>query len=168
MRRLRQVNRIEMHLVLKEVTEADIARSANFFEPDRGFLLAPALSLCWPVDDEDTQNLKTRAVWSAQQQVDIHSRDPTTRFIQVTDEDANGETVALGRWHEYTNGYKQFGTLEIAGSKDINSPTTWPAGLLKDVYMDLLVPLFATRQDWMTSGHCWGMQHPFTPVRRLM
>lgn len=145
-----------MRLTLKPANAADIVQAGKFFEPKTGNLIAPSIPFIWPVDDSDTKGLQARSQWSMEQQLDLFKNDPTAHWLKVVDEDADGELVSLARWHEYPQGYQYFADLEFVGSKDINSPSTFPPGINKEAYLDLLQPVFAQRRDWMGTGHYWG------------
>lgn len=147
-----------MKLHLSEATAADIDTAQQFYGPEKGDLLAPALLHFWPLtNSHDEDAARRRVEWSCQQQKDILENDPTTRFVKVVDLDKDGEVVAFGRWHRYLNGYIPAGDLEFAGLKDRNDPETWPVGLLKDLYLALLDGLMAARDGWIGKRHCWSM-----------
>lgn len=145
-----------MKLTVRLVTIADFELIKSIYGPVTGDLSAPALGATWHVDSDDLSSAQQRLEWSCQQQKDIINNDPTTRMVKAVDTDNNDEILALGRWHRYPSGYEPVGDLEIAGLKDRNDPMTWPAGLSKDFYVELLDSILRARNTWMEPGHCWG------------
>lgn len=146
-----------MKLHLSEATSADIDAATQFYGPEKGDFVAPALLHFWPLPSpNDVEVARSRVDWSCQQQKDILENDPTTRFVKVVDLHKDSELVALGRWHRCPNGYVPVGDLEAAGLKDRNDPETWPAGLLKDLYLGLIDGLMSARDAWIGKQHCWS------------
>lgn len=153
-----------MKLHLSEATSADLDIATQFYGPKEGDLCAPAIRLFWPLaNSDDVHAAAQRTGWSCQQQKDILENDPTTRFVKVVDLDNDGELVAFGRWHRYTNGYVPAGDLEYAGLKDRNDPGTWPGGLQKELYCGCFYGLLTARDEWIGRQHCWSIKvltHP--------
>lgn len=149
---------MNMHLQVETVTPADLDAAATIYGPETGDLVAPLCQICWAVDPTDTDSARLRAEWSCQQQKDLLTADPSTRFVKVIDTDVlpDQQIVALGRWHEYPSGYTQVEDLEVTGLKDREAPDTWPKSLNKAFYTGFLDECLAGRREWMGHGHYWG------------
>jgi hypothetical protein len=148
-----------MRLELSPVTVADLEAAATVYGPETGDLVAPACQFGWPVEPSDTDGLSRRAAWSVQQQINQLAIDPTVRMVKVIDHDAPAgpqQIVSLGRWHEYPEGWKQAGDLEVSGKQARKDLGEWPQGMSREFFTALLDGLIGTRLDWQGTGPCWG------------
>lgn len=148
-----------MKLELQPATKADVQATASIYGPQTGDLVAPLLLVGWPLTEpNDLDNARSRAEWSAQQQVDLMENDPSTQFVKVVDKDNNNDIVCLARWHKYTNRYPmELQNLEICGLKDRNDPATWPEGFVnKELFVSFLDEACVARNQWIPDKEYWG------------
>ena len=139
-----------MPLLLLPVQLSDFASFETYLYHSGGDLIAPMKPFAWPATDPATATL--RNTWSIAQQRHVYLSDKSARFLKVVDTDLDNETISLGRWHFYPNGYPH--TEETMGW-EFRGPTGYANEAQKRMTEFCLRKVFETRYERGGPGPQW-------------